>query len=114
MRARDLVTLIAEIHRHRLGVQRMGEVAVVKLLTLPHGSVSTYTNHRCRCIGCTAAWAAYCRAATERRAAAAKEGGFIPHGTSGGYTNYLCRCARCRRAVREADRRKKAAQRASA
>jgi hypothetical protein len=72
-----------------------------------HGSASTYTNHRCRCVDCTAEWARkhkeWCHQRNRRG---------IPahvHGSVNGYTNYRCRCARCRdantQARRESDER---------
>lgn len=59
-----------------------------------HGSASTYTNHRCRCVPCTAEWAKKHKEWCEARA---RRG--VPahvHGTVNGYTNYRCRCGRCR------------------
>lgn len=57
-----------------------------------HGSASTYSNHRCRCAPCRAAWAAY---VAKRRAERVAGAGTIPHGTVGGYGNYGCRCEAC-------------------
>ncbi len=58
-----------------------------------HGTLTGYTNRRCRCGDCRGAFAAYRRARRAKlRHAPAKQ---IPHGTLNGYTNYACRCYPC-------------------
>lgn len=57
-----------------------------------HGTSGGYTNHKCRCDKCKAAFAAYMAKFRER----VKDN--VPehvHGTAGGYTNYSCRCVKC-------------------
>jgi hypothetical protein len=64
---------------------------------LQHGKIGTYTNRRCRCDKCRAAWTAYCMDLRRRRREKAESGLIsVPHGTDGGYGNYHCRCFRCR------------------
>lgn len=74
-----------------------------------HGSPSTYSNHRCRCVPCTGAWARahlkWCHDRARR----------VPphvHGTENGYTNYRCRCERCKVGHREASAEKRRKKRA--
>ena len=57
-----------------------------------HGTKNGYSNLRCRCDDCRAAWAAYCYKRQKERAASN-----IPfiHGTENGYGNYGCRCPSC-------------------
>jgi len=61
---------------------------------IAHGSTSTYTNHKCRCDECHAAWAAYCRGAKERRRDALATSA-VPHGKASTYGNWGCRCRPC-------------------
>lgn len=65
---------------------------------VPHGDCSTYSNHRCRCEDCRAAWAAYCQGLKLAR----QRGGRVlgPHGRYSTYTNWMCRCPLCREAMR--------------
>lgn len=58
-----------------------------------HGSYSTYSNHKCRCDECKAAWAAFCRDQKAKRQA--RETPSHVHGTENGYGNYGCRCEAC-------------------
>ena len=37
---------------------------------MTHGTIGGYTNHKCRCAACRAAWAAYCKLKAEERKAA--------------------------------------------
>ena len=58
-----------------------------------YGYLSTYTNHRCRCVECRKANAEYHRISKIRRA-----GRPVPehlHGSAGTYGNYGCRCRPC-------------------
>lgn len=63
-----------------------------------HGSISTYVNHKCRCVLCVEAWRLYFidyRAA--RRQETADNGGVAPvwqHNRST-YYNWACRCDAC-------------------
>jgi hypothetical protein len=64
-----------------------------------HGTASTYTNHKCRCPACRAAWAEAVQGARERRHRGMLSGLLDPpHGTDNTYTNYMCRCNPCRAA----------------
>jgi hypothetical protein len=74
---------------------------------IPHGTQGGYTNHKCRCDECRAAWAAFCRRAKERRAASVPD---ELHGTEFGYSNYKCRCPNCTQAwsAAVADRKRRA------
>lgn len=64
-----------------------------------HGESSTYTNHKCRCEKCRAAWAAYVRESHERRALALfDDPTIVQHGLESTYGNYGCRCDECRAA----------------
>lgn len=66
----------------------------------PHGSDSTYTNHRCRCVDCTAAHARAQQAENAQRSERLRRGLVQPpHGLPSTYTNYACRCTPCRGAV---------------
>lgn len=58
-----------------------------------HGSYSTYSNHKCRCDECRAAWAAFC--ADQKAKRQAGETPSHVHGTENGYGNYGCRCEAC-------------------
>jgi hypothetical protein len=73
-----------------------------------HGKPSTYTNHKCRCSKCRAAWAAYVhRAQARRKQALIDDPTIAPHGRESTYGNYGCRCADCRAAwVKAAQHRK--------
>lgn len=65
----------------------------------PHGSISTYNNHDCRCDACKAAWNAYCKKRREERKKGdpGKRGATSPleHNATT-YTNWGCRCDECR------------------
>lgn len=78
----------------------------VKATSSPHGTMSRYTNSRCRCEACRDAMAEYMRGWHS-----SKDGlpdGDPRHGTLNGYDHYRCRCGRCCAARRtyDADRRK--------
>lgn len=63
---------------------------------LVHGSISTYTNHRCRCRQCKDANNKATKIARGRRAARlAEDPTLAPHGTESTYNNWLCRCELC-------------------
>ena len=67
--------------------------------TVPHGTITGYTYHRCRCSECRAANTA--RAALGRRNRKHKQPPDTVHGTPGGYSNWGCRCEPCRLAERK-------------
>lgn len=81
---------------------------------LPHGSVSTYTNHGCRCADCRAA-NVEANAAGRLRRWEEMQCGLVspPHGRESTYLNYMCRCDECRaeHARRDHERRKRLRQR---
>jgi transcriptional regulator with GAF, ATPase, and Fis domain len=58
-----------------------------------HGTLGGRTNHNCKCEDCRAAWAAYTKAARQRRSQNIPDD---KHGTLSSYFNYSCRCERCR------------------
>lgn len=58
-----------------------------------HGTVTRYTNHKCRCRKCRAAGTAYMRELRARMKQTPEKK--IPHGTANGYENYGCRCRKC-------------------
>jgi hypothetical protein len=64
-----------------------------------HGSASTYSNHKCRCVPCTEAHRVYI---AKKREEFRRHGGLSPddprHGSVNAYTNYYCRCYSCRTA----------------
>jgi hypothetical protein len=72
------------------------------MTAIPHGTVSGYNYHGCRCADCRAGAAEY------RRAWRAKlkqtPGKQVPHGTRYGYLEYGCRCYPCHRAKATYDR----------
>lgn len=58
-----------------------------------HGTSGGYSNHKCRCEKCRAAWAERIRRSKESRRLKP-----VPpevHGTQNGYGNYGCRCTQC-------------------
>jgi hypothetical protein len=64
----------------------------------PHGTISRYTNQRCRCDDCRAAFAAYQR----HRRARLRANPVPPHVSHGSVStamNYRCGCRPCRNAV---------------
>lgn len=64
---------------------------------VPHGVVSTYTNHGCRCPGCRAANTRNNLQGRRRRHKAMMAGLVSPpHGVESTYLNYACRCPPCR------------------
>ena len=81
---------------------------------LRHGTVNGYSNLRCRCERCRAAWTAYVTlyrlpGVTQRRAAQERGETYvtakgITHGLTG-YQSHSCRCDVCRRAKSEDNRR---------
>lgn len=65
-----------------------------------HGTLTAYTNHRCRCAQCRASFASYYR--TRRRARVSLPvPADVRHGSRSTYSNYNCRCEPCRVAHRE-------------
>lgn len=61
--------------------------------------VSTYSNLKCRCRECRAAWADYAwQLARDRAAALRRDPSLAEHGTESTYKNWGCRCDDCRRA----------------
>lgn len=60
---------------------------------IAHGTASKYTNDRCRCDECRAAWSIYIRALRQRRAAEGLPPS-VEHGATT-YTNWGCRCRTC-------------------
>lgn len=61
-----------------------------------HGTISGYTNHKCRCSDCRIANRE--TKAENRKARTAKPIPRHVHGTDNGYVNYKCRCKRCKKA----------------
>lgn len=60
-----------------------------------HGTTGGYTNHKCRCDGCRAAWAEYTRGIKARRASTLKDANDPRHGKASFYGNHGCRCIDC-------------------
>lgn len=81
----------------------------------PHGTISTYTNHQCRCESCAAANTQYQRRRREiRKSQRSVVDGRLTHptathGAATTYTNYGCRCVQCTEAWR-IDERERAAR----
>lgn len=67
------------------------------MTAVSHGTLNSYTNHRCRCAECRAANASYGRRWRKENRGLCPEG---RHGTEGSYTNYSCRCVDCTEAHR--------------
>lgn len=66
----------------------------------PHGTVSRYSNHGCRCGECTAAQSEANRAYKRRKRAEGLPPGDPRHGANtSGYGLYGCRCPECRAAA---------------
>ena len=77
---------------------------------VPHGTMSAYKRHSCRCVHCTLANTVYER---ERRGLKARVEGYeVPHGTRSRYVGWRsrntsragCRCDECTVANREYQR----------
>ena len=85
---------------------KQGEPRVVR--GAPHGTLSGYGWHKCRCDRCRAAYAKYRREGLRKR----KEAGKTPakHGRYG-YTGYGCRCEVCVEANTQYSRDRRAALR---
>ena len=67
----------------------------------PHGSCSTYVNHRCSCEECRAAWRVYNANRRAQRAAALRlYPNVAEHGSRSTYKNWGCRCGACVDAMR--------------
>lgn len=64
-----------------------------------HGKYTTYSNHRCRCDLCSAAWLDWYAIWRSRQLPLAPDD--RRHGSENGYTNYGCRCDACRRSRRK-------------
>lgn len=61
-----------------------------------HGTSGGYTNHKCRCAACRAAWADYNYQVRRTRERRIKEDPTLaPHGSPHTYANWRCRCAPC-------------------
>ena len=79
----------------------------------PHGTLTWYTGHRCRCEECRAVNAAYQAAKVQQRARLLAVGLItVKHGTENAYGNYGCRCEECRDARAATSRRYRAARKA--
>ena len=73
----------------------------------------TYSNLKCRCRECRAAWADYTWQLRRDRAEALKrDPSLAEHGTESTYTNWCCRCNDCLRAWVAARRRRYEARKA--
>lgn len=69
-------------------------------MPVPHGHYSRYTNYKCRCLLCRAAWTNYCRERRQQRERDLATGRITrEHGVYTTYANYGCRCAPCRYAA---------------
>lgn len=67
----------------------------------PHGTVDGYSNWKCRCRKCRAAWRQRCAERKAERVDRAKnDPGVVPHGLPTTYGNWGCRCERCTYAAR--------------
>jgi hypothetical protein len=75
-----------------------------------HGTTNGYSNLRCRCTACKAAWAADCLARRARRKARLAQNTTVEHGTESTYTNHGCRCRPCTDAQADAARRRTSAR----
>ena len=64
-------------------------------VTIKHGTLGGYTNHRCRCVDCTLANSIRQALYRPRIRAAGLPDNDPRHGTNNGYTNYGCRCDDC-------------------
>ena len=72
-----------------------------------HGTASGYTNHKCRCVQCKAAWASYIgrvKAVRKSKVLAADD---PRHGTTNLYGNFSCRCEACTEAHRVATKHRR-------
>lgn len=65
-----------------------------------HGTLNGYSNQRCRCDACRAAWAAYTSKLRERRSTTLAPDD-LRHGRYTTYSNHKCRCESCRAAWNE-------------
>jgi len=78
-----------------------------------HGSVSTYTNHVCRCDECRAAWASDTRRMRAGRVQRlANDPTLADHGLASTYCNWGCRCRACTDAATRTRHRRRKAERA--
>jgi hypothetical protein len=63
---------------------------------ITHGKYTSYTNRKCRCPECTAAWREWVAEARQRRAERLQaDPTVVEHGKSSTYLNWMCRCAPC-------------------
>jgi hypothetical protein len=83
-----------------------------------HGSVSTYTNYKCRCDLCRVAHSTYIGMLRERRyatrilvAGRLVAPAYVAHGTSNAYLNWGCRCWPCTDAHSDTMRSRRRARR---
>jgi len=74
----------------------------VSTLPYPHGTVSGYTNRKCRCADCRLAWRQYME--NWKTTAPPLPVGDSRHGSINGYQSYRCRCAWCTAAWRNYQR----------
>ena len=78
----------------------------------PHGTLTRYTTHSCRCQDCRDAMAGWRRARYGYKARAEHLAEIEPeHGTESRYTSprFKCRCEKCRAAANDARRKRNAA-----
>ena len=73
-----------------------------------HGTVNGYSNLKCRCDECRAAWAADQRTQKEKRARRGLPEGGPRHGKPWTYSNWGCRCQACTKAWAEYSRAQRA------
>ena len=93
----------AQAAYQRKAVARNAALLPVRFARLTHGTTSTYTNHKCRCLPCTIAWRDECAERREARKRKLDAGEIIvSHGSTSTYTNYGCRCEDCTEASRRA------------
>lgn len=82
------------------------------VLPWPHGTLTGYRTHGCRCRHCTATHSRACTADRATRLGKPLPPGDPRHGVYG-YGTYGCRCDTCRAAKREANAAANARRRAA-
>lgn len=60
-----------------------------------HGTANGYSNHKCRCKKCRAAWAEYTKQLKIVRKKKLKTNKNVVHGRASTYGNHGCRCKKC-------------------
>jgi hypothetical protein len=70
-----------------------------------HGTRNGYSNLKCRCAECKAAWAAYYDGLRRQRLANLTTPDDPRHGLANFYKNHGCRCQRCRDAHQRSRKR---------